>query len=115
MGQSFTKTVDLGDIIVSEGFIQGSIEEVTTATVLFPDIEVTVSPNPSFDYIKIRTTQNLPKSEVMIYDINGQRVMQKSFKADMQLQVNELPAGTYLLNWVDADQRLIRQFKVMKL
>ena len=115
LGQSFTKTIDLGDITVSEGFIQGSIEEVTTSIDLFPNMEVGVSPNPSFDIIQIRASQHLPKSVIMLFDVTGKMVVQRSFEQYMQIDVGQLPSGTYLLNWVDVDQRLIRSFKVMKI
>ena len=115
LGQSFVKTVNLGDIVVSEGFIQGSIEEITTPIILFPNMEIGVSPNPSFDFVKIRTSQDLPKSSIMLFDVHGQMVLQRPFEQNMEIEVSQLPAGTYLLNWVNAERQLVRQFKVVKL
>ncbi len=115
LGQLFTKTIDLGDIIVSEGFIQGSIEEVTTPVILFPEMEVRASPNPSFDFIRIRTSASLPNSTIMLFDVTGKMIINKSFEQDMEIQVKQFPTGTYLLNWVDANRQLVRQFKVVKL
>ena len=58
------------------------------------------APNPVNSILHIRTTDEL--SDVQIYTINGQRVMQ-AVQAD--IDVSNLPQGMYLLRALTTDGR----------
>jgi len=115
IGGNFVATVDLGDLIVSGGFIQGSIvEEPTPIYDLFPNISLSVSPNPTIDRLILQASEQGPGGNYLLYDVTGRLVTQSPFKMQTRLDLSTQPAGTYFLRWLSGDKVVVKQFKIVK-
>ncbi|NND31241.1 MAG: T9SS type A sorting domain-containing protein [Saprospiraceae bacterium] len=114
IGQPFTNTIDLGEVSISEGFIQGELVAMTTAVDYYPEVTAEIYPNPSFDLLRISSSEFLPNSRLFLLDLNGNILLECTFDKNEDLQIGHLPGGSYILRWVDAQHRVVRQFKVIK-
>lgn len=74
------------------------------------DIFESVFPNPANDFIKIKG--EFEKSNVKIYDISGNCVLDKSLEDDNKIDVRKLSVGIYFIKLPDLDKsRYIRFIK----
>ena len=115
VGQLSVQTLTLEGMTVNEGFIQGEVEEVSTAVVLHPQLKVGVFPNPSMDFINISTSEMIAKSSVSIFNIHGQKMIERSFEQNMRIDLMPFPAGSYFLQWINQDGLPIRKYRIIKL
>lgn len=58
--------------------------------------QLTLYPNPSSDFIKIKSPKN-EKLSVQIFSATGQLVLKGSYKSEENIDVNKLSAGVYLI------------------
>ncbi len=115
IGQPFVKTFDLMDHVVSEGFIQGFVQVMSTAIDYYPKIEAKVFPNPSYNKIVISANLPIAGSEVVLSDSSGKPMIRRRFQQFTSLEMQYLPAGQYVLQWLDQERKIVRQFKITKL
>jgi hypothetical protein len=59
---------------------------------------VTISPNPTADFVQIRWTDNTPSLNLSIYNVGGQLVLQQTLNNNALVSVANLPAGLYIYN-----------------
>lgn len=59
---------------------------------------VSVYPNPTSDYVNIICQDNHKASRIILYDINGNKLIEKNYSAgEIYLDLSYLPAGFYIL------------------
>ena len=83
------------------------IGELNTST------EVSLSPNPASVQLRIWNTENTAAYKARVYDLNG-RLLLTAVPENNQLNVSDLPNGTYVLHLTNTTQQLRGRFIVVK-
>ncbi|UUV22472.1 T9SS type A sorting domain-containing protein [Paenimyroides aestuarii] len=65
----------------------------------FLDDKFNIFPNPAIDIVHITNTDHIAIDKISVYDVSGQIIKEESYTAesDIQLNVESLQSGTYLL------------------
>ncbi|MEY8847655.1 T9SS type A sorting domain-containing protein [Psychroserpens sp. XS_ASV72] len=95
IGEVSVQEVTVGNVTISEGFINPLIGEPTLSIVAqgLSDV-ITIYPNPVTDILYIQSPQKL--SSIQLYDALGKLVA--DYKNDLgELHLGHLPNGVYLL------------------
>lgn len=71
------------------------------------DINLSVYPNPTIDYIDIMVNNN-DKSLAYFYDINGKKIKSFSFRGYYRLDTSDLNNGIYLLKIGNATKKIVK-------
>ena len=69
-------------------------------------VEFTIYPNPTTDYITIKT--NVTPQSMRVIDVTGKTHREEGYSS--RIDVTELPSGTYILNLIYADHLEARRF-----
>ncbi len=77
-----------------------SLVDITSSVADFEETSFRLFPNPTNDWISIETDHvNLP-SDILIYNIIGERVMEIN-QPDSRIDVSRLEVGTYIIQMID--------------
>ena len=93
---------DLSGVAIMNGWLPNNIEEETMANTL------NVYPNPCHSILNINNIQ--PNTTIEVYNVYGQTI--RSFIAQdeqMQINIQDLPAGIYLLQSENGCQKIIKK------
>lgn len=88
-----------------------SDEEVKVPTESTNAKNISISPNPVTDILTINTSDKTEVFKIMIYSMDGRKVMEKEIKNN-QIDLTSLPIGTYILK---TDFNESTNFKLIKL
>lgn len=73
--------------------------------------KITVFPNPTVAMINFKTDTNLLNEKVSIYNLSGQLISKKQITANNTLDLSDLQAGVYLIQF---NNQKINSFKIIK-
>jgi hypothetical protein len=118
---SSNSSVSVGEIVVvpqnqtqSSSGIIGIFAQVTQILEV-PQLElsekITVYPNPTLSSIYFQTDTNLTDEKISVFNLSGQLISEKHLTADNSLDLTELSAGVYLLQFTNKN---IQSFKIIK-
>jgi len=85
-----------------------AIEVEAVPTVVVPEIKV--YPNPTSNYVNVDLPQNEMTGTLSILSASGQMVrsvQSSEGEASIQLDVQDLPKGVYLVRWVQSDDQIV--------
>ena len=104
-----SSTVITPDVTANNGVVH-VIDEVllpSAASLNEEDrVEFNVYPNPASNQISVVSTDPTPQ-ELSIYDINGRVVFESSFSGEMNVDISNLKAGSYIVNIATQKQKLL--------
>lgn len=121
LGQNFIETIYPGDKIITQGFQQP--DQLGTSSIGFETIDsefVKVFPNPTLDHINIefKNTNNADVS-VRVFNSAGKLTIKQNLGnsnlIDTRLPMVHLPAGEYLIQLIDFENRKVFNHLVTKL
>jgi len=94
--------------------ISGKVQEVTTEIVsASATSDIKIYPNPASDHITIETAQDLTNGLIAIYNIKGQKIIEKSIKrGNMDLDTHNLPIGIYIMK-ISSNNKQIEEKKLI--
>ena len=81
-----------------------------------PDAGVQLHPNPSKDLLNV-TWDKLEVNALKVVDLNGKQLLEQRIDPEtnaLELDINSLPAGIYLLELSGAYEKVVKKFSVMK-
>ena len=114
IGECITATHSAGDYVITQGFHQNSYV-VTSVEDLRTDIQMSVYPNPTSDFISLKVESS--KAEDMQYtitDFSGRVLQTANFVEDIeQINFTNYAVGTYFITVLENNQ-LIKSFKIIK-
>ena len=112
----YTLRVALGTATIAAGVITNSFNNQLAGTELIEGSKnVTIYPNPVQNALNINLTGVTSPSEVVIYNMNGTRVMSRSVsKANTSLDVSKLQRGVYMIKVFNGNT-VISRSKIVKL
>lgn len=87
---------------------------VGTEQVSLIELGVTVAPNPTSGLLNINFQQPL-KGTINLININGQELRTWTLESSMQLNLTNLPKGSYFLIFTDKDQKRTAVSKIQKI
>jgi hypothetical protein len=79
------------------------------------NLEVEVFPNPSTDFLNVKSAGNEAIDRIDIYSTNGQQVFSSAFPAlshEVSLNVSELQSGVYLVHVFSGNSKSIRKITI---
>ena len=104
---------ELGDI---------ACDSITSALNLTNSLEIKLYPNPSHDYVSVRSDKQINNAEIIIYDLTGNELFRqvKSGKTELDeyIELSFLPKSMYLISIFEVDKndvsKLVYTQKVIK-
>jgi hypothetical protein len=75
-------------------------------------IKIGVFPNPASSYFTLTETKEIDR--LVIYDILGRKVKTFGVNGNQQFVINDLPAGNYLIDLINKDQKTIKTLRLQK-
>jgi hypothetical protein len=113
VGEVVIETVSNSTNVLTQGFHQPDLA-VSGIQDLSPDISVSVYPNPTISCLTIDMEQVDDNVLVEIMDANGKTVHESSVNSKTVIDVDHLASGIYFLNLRNAQNQLLKSFKVQK-
>lgn len=113
IGEPITNTATNPNNILTQGFNQSVL--LITAIDEKQNSNITVSPNPTADFITISIHKNeLQNAQYLLLDINGKLILQNKIQ-DTQTKISftELPKATYFVEVLTNNQKT-KTFKIIK-
>ncbi len=101
---SWTPSQIEGAVMMRPQFMQADIQNQTKESI---SENISISPNPAVDFIRITTTELPEGSLIRIYNIQGQLVKQFPLSSSNDYYINDLSKGIYYLQANDG-QKLFR-------
>lgn len=113
VGETNIASANQGDAYLGAGFQQARQRSTTVGVFqqFEPTVELTAYPNPAGDFLIVES--NTPELTLRLYDLWGRQVLADAqLNGVEQLDLTGLPAGMYLLQVLDQQQRLASVAKV---
>jgi len=114
VGEVVTQESNLGNILISEGFINPDFFAIVKVEVdEFDELEgVTVYPNPTVRYVNVEFVQNR-QVQILLYNENGKIILQE--KGDrFRLDLSSVASGLYFMIVKDDEHQKYKSFKIVK-
>jgi Secretion system C-terminal sorting domain len=104
IGEPVTVEVSDGTASLRMGFLPFAfMEDGSSAThTLRTDIDITIAPNPASELINVHLPEATPYT-IRILSMDGTTQMETTATAHVQIDLNRLPVGAYLLYAIDPD------------
>ena len=115
IGECVTATHSAGDYVITQGIHQNTYI-ITAVEDLRAEIEMSVYPNPTSDFISLNfaKVQNFGKVSYTVTDFSGKVLQTANFKGDIeQINFSNYAAGTYFISVLENNQ-LVKSFKIIK-
>ena len=114
IGECITETQSAGDFVITQGFHQNSYV-VTSVEDFRADIEMSVYPNPTTDFISLKVeSSKVEGMQYIITDFSGRVLQTENFAGDTeQINFTNYSVGTYFISVMENSQ-LIKSFKIIK-
>ena len=115
IGECITATHSAGSYVITQGFHQNSYV-VTSVKDLATDINISVYPNPTSDFISLNFAKvsNFGKVSYLVTDFSGRVLQTENFTDDIeQINFSNYAEGTYFIS-VTENNQLIKSFKIIK-
>ena len=115
IGEVITETESNFPHIITQGFQQPDSMMYTSIVELFDDLEVTIFPNPTGDFLNIRT--NLDYSfDVKCYNLLGLVVLENlDCKVMTKLDLSGLMEGSYFIELINSNRCISKKIKIIKI
>ncbi len=92
------------DISINEEEITANLQETNSSK------DISIYPNPTTDFIEIKTSKDTLVTKVMLYSMDGRLIFEKEV-SNNQVDLSNLPVGSYLLK---TDFDTTTTFKIIK-
>jgi hypothetical protein len=112
LGEAHVQEISIGNIQVSEGFINPALFNNTLSIAEISDLDsqIVVYPNPTAAKVTVNTSLTI--TVLLLYDINGKELFRVSNKTQMDLST--LSNGTYLLRIISDKGAVTKKIIVNK-
>lgn len=117
LGEVAVQTYDNGSNILTEGFHQPEILITSIEEENLTDIDLTIFPNPTTQFVNIQLRNNEADMTASVLDMSGKTVMTKSivaYQAESGFDLGNLAAGGYLLQILDNDGKFRSTHQIQK-
>ncbi|NOZ35669.1 MAG: T9SS type A sorting domain-containing protein [Chlorobi bacterium] len=113
VGESMIETYTNGSEILTQGFQQSRLTEVSVFELENIDISVKIAPNPTMDFINLYT-DNFKDLTYQLYDFNGKLIKQADvISYETKISFSQLSYAAYFLKIMKGAQ-IIKIFQIIK-
>lgn len=115
VGELVIDTKTAGSTTLTQGFHQTKLTITAVRDLKGLDFNVTVSPNPTNDFVLIKTNStNLSQLSYFVYDANGKLLSTDVFKnTEISIPFGHLQPATYFIKII-RDKKEVKTLKVVK-
>jgi hypothetical protein len=116
IGEPVIETFTGSSAILTQGFHQSKLTVTAIDPAIYPDLELSVFPNPVSSSLRLVTRgDQLQKLSYQLYNMEGQSILSGKVEASPELINMELyTSGTYLLKVLKNGNVPVRTFKIVK-
>ena len=115
LGEIATESLSTNDQYLSQGFLQVFIDLVPTANLAYPDLAITVGPNPCTSFFTIIKNQDI-KLNAYLFDGFGHLIKTSILKKQRTVfDMESFPAGSYFLMIHNGQQSIFKTSKIIKI
>ncbi|UCH14603.1 MAG: T9SS type A sorting domain-containing protein [Bacteroidales bacterium] len=115
LGDLATETYSSGDIKLTQGFQQPTIEVTPTFESRNYNIVMRVYPVPSSDFVTVEFEEIQKDMKVVLFNLQGEVVTSKILEsATITLDLNSLSPSEYILKIINKENDLIKSYKIVK-
>ena len=115
LGEPIIQSQQNSDYHLTQGFQQSDIVVTPVANgAETPEIDISVFPNPVSEILNIQWDQHTSGLEFRMVDLHGKTVRKGkgNQSQQLQLQVSNLAAGTYVLSAVKGDTKPLKTWRI---
>ncbi len=113
VGESMIETYTNGSEILTQGFQQSRLTEVSVFELENIDISVKIAPNPTMDFINLYT-DNFKDLTYQLFDFNGKLIKQADvISYETKISFSKLSYAAYFLKIMKGAQ-IIKTFQIIK-
>ena len=116
-GEPFFTTVSQNDIVITQGFNQTLVVtgESTTYVNLLSDYQISVFPNPTYDFLNVTLQSEKPiLITLQLIDMQGKVLLKLDTRNYSEtIDFSKYPSGSYLLRISNSKQEF-KSFKIQK-
>ncbi|PTB94662.1 hypothetical protein C9994_11935 [Marivirga lumbricoides] len=115
VGQVLYTSAGNSEILITPGIQQTYSIAILSTSKMAENIHITVFPNPSSEYLTLKTNLlEIKNQNYQVYNSQGKIMMEKGIQSDETvIDTQALPDGVYLFN-VLTNGQLIKSFKIIK-
>lgn len=116
VGEPVIATLTGSSAILTQGFHQSKLTITAIDPALYPELELSVFPNPVSTSLKLQITGDQYKNlSYRLYNIEGKTILSKTIQASPEMINMELyTSGTYLLKVLRDETVPVKTFKIIK-
>ncbi len=115
IGECVTATHSAGSYVIAQGFHTNTFV-ISTVKDLRADVEISVYPNPTSDFITLNfaKVQNFGKVSYTLTDFSGKVLQTTELKSEtQQINFTNRAGGTYFIT-ISLDNQLVKSFQIIK-
>jgi len=119
IGEGVIETFSENNVILTQGFHQPSLKVTLVEESNYPDIQLSVFPNPVIDFLTIdlNSEKNI-KCVLELYEISGKLVLRKSLEGKKwteTLDMRNYSSNLYMLRVLDSNRGSLNIFKIQRI
>ena len=115
LGEPVIETVSSGTNILTQGFHQTNIAITPVNDLLIKDVEISVYPNPTHEFVTIRFSKMVKNPVYSLFDLSGQLLSKNIIESnETLLNMKTFSVGSYLLKLTWQNNRPLQTFKIIK-
>ena len=106
LGELAIETFVAGDLILTQGFQQGSLLITTVEEITDPDFRLTIYPNPVSDHLIIEVPENQVEGlRFQVFDLSGRLLMTEPLGAPLrELSFGAMEPGMYMVRFIQGGE-----------
>ena len=115
IGEPIIENAFNSEVILTQGFNQSTITVTTINETAGLEMNISVYPNPTIDYLSIEANTDQQKEfQINLYDLSGKLILQKDFFTEKEtINMQEFQSGIYILK-ICTNNTNIKTYKVIK-
>jgi hypothetical protein len=115
IGEEIVSTLQLLTGSINSNMVFGVNSECTVESTEISTTNYIIYPNPSNNFIHLKTASQTPNSEIKMFDMTGQLVFQTYSNTDLTtIDVQQLSSGMYLLSIQNETGTSVHRIEIMK-
>jgi hypothetical protein len=112
LGEAVTQTLTSTNFILTQGVQQPTIITVGTYIPQIDNYTLNVYPNPTSDYVYIKTT-DYSNLNYKVYDLNGRLLAADVLNENTRVEFKNYPTAIYFVN-IHNNNSVVKTFKIVK-
>ena len=115
IGQPLTKTLNIPNTVLTQGFQQVEIKVVKTQD-LRPEVEISFFPNPTTDFINYKIDKgNFENTNITLFGADAQLLLSTPLQANGgNIDISTLADGVYILT-INSRNIILKSYQIIKL